>query len=58
MNHTVEHYDDYLAAKAEARACGDFDFPTFHEWNAESDRRATAESKYRALTDRDELDLH
>ena len=48
-----EKYKAYLESKYEARACGDFDFPSFEAWRGESDARDAAMN--RAQSRRDEI---
>lgn len=54
--------DEYRDAKAEARACGDFDFPSFEEWMDEESMnaraRARAEAEWNRREDEDTLDLY
>jgi len=39
---------DYREARAEARAWGDYDFPSFEVWSGEEDPRLAAELRVRA----------
>ena len=38
-------YDNYQEEKAEARACGNLDFPTFAEWSGQINPREAAEQR-------------
>jgi hypothetical protein len=50
--------DDYTAAKAEARACGEIDFPSFEEWSGKTNPKDAAMDIHQARYDRDEYDLY
>tara|TARA_X000001036_G_scaffold107424_1_gene100514 strand:+ start:18911 stop:19087 length:177 start_codon:yes stop_codon:yes gene_type:complete len=55
-------YEDYLIEKGEARACGNFDFPSFEVWSgklSEKDmaiERIIAREKWDPLGQYDDLD--
>ncbi len=40
-----EDYEEYLDAKAEARACGDLDFPSYEEWKNPEETRIAADER-------------
>tara|TARA_R100001594_G_scaffold131438_1_gene171080 strand:+ start:1771 stop:1938 length:168 start_codon:yes stop_codon:yes gene_type:complete len=53
-----EKYEAYLESKYEARACGDFDFPSFEAWRGESDAKDAAMNRAQSRWDDDEYDLY
>lgn len=58
MSAIRELHARYDEEKAEARACGNFDFPHFAEWLDPSLLRTRAEERVQRMYDEDTVDLY
>tara|TARA_Y100000361_G_scaffold31481_1_gene26370 strand:- start:273 stop:440 length:168 start_codon:yes stop_codon:yes gene_type:complete len=51
-------FDEYSELKAEAKACGNHDFPSFDEWNGVASPKDAAIARHQTAWDNDTHDLY